>query len=141
MHFKEWLNLQEIAVDSWGTPTAQPVARIYANYGGSALDGVLLPNSLPVDHRKQANVKELLQKQLKKFEKRNAANSGNYKSSDGQGDLWAAFSQQYKKLRPRLPRPQNYNDAPDQYTTSGFDAIGTPDTGQKTTFRPLTFFR
>ena len=82
-----------------------------------------------------------MQKQLKKFEKRNAANSGNYKSSDGQGDLWAAFSQQYKKLRPRLPRPQNYNDAPDQYTTSGFDAIGTPDTGQKTTFRPLTFFR
>ena len=140
MQFKDWLKIQETAGDSWLTPTAQPVARIYANYYGSALDGVLLPNHLPVDHKRQKEARESLQNKLNTILK----NKNKYKNSDADhGDLWDAFDKQYKKERPRLPRPQDYDDAPDQYVTADFMVDGEPDWGTINSgkFKPMPYYR
>lgn len=148
MQFKEWLLKMETAGDSWLTPTAQPVARIYAKYYGSAIDGILLPDSLPVDHKRQEEARTLMKRSLAAMKKRKQKNkkrdTGNYKTSDADhGDLWTAFDKQYQKLRPRLPRPQNYNDAPEQYLTKGFDPNGGPDWGtiDSGKFHPMPFYR
>ena len=135
MHFKEWLHKNETAGDSWFDPTAEPVARIYARYNGSAIDGIMLPNELPIDHARQEKAKEQLYNKLKNMHKK-------YRDSDKvTGDIWNQMEKNYLKKKPKLPRPQEFKDAPDQYTTVGWDSVGEPDTGQRTFFKSLPMYR
>lgn len=136
MKFKEWLTKNETAGDSWGVPTAEPVGRLYARYGGSAISGIMLPDSLPVDHMRQAAARADLERKLKKIQTK-------YKSSDTKNleGIYPAMEKQYQKSKSKLPRPQEFKDAPDQYTTAGWDSVGEPDTEQRAFFKALPMYR
>jgi hypothetical protein len=137
MNFKEWLAKNETAGDSWGVPTAQPVARLYARYGGSAISGIMLPDSLPVDHMRQAAARADLERKLKKIQTK-------YKSSDNLENIYPAMEKQYQKLKSKLPRPQEFKDAPDQYTTAGWDSVGSnvdQDQASPAVFKALPMYR
>jgi hypothetical protein len=146
MQFKEWLKQNETAGDSWIDPTAQPIQWLLrAQINGAPLQGVFNMDEFPPGSVKNPAAADLLAK-LAKYYKRNKKDfskmnfrttSEGYKDSD---TVHQKLLKYYMKNRQKLPRPQEFKDAPDQYTTAGYDDVGAPDTGQRATFKVLPHY-
>ena len=147
MQFKEWLLKQETAGDSWGVPTAQPVLwMLRAHPEGAPLQGVMNLEDFPPGSIKNP-FKASLSKRLERYYKKNKTK--NDKQLDMHSEVfirqpkdtvYMRLLKYFLKYRDKLPRPQEFKDAPDQYTTAGYDDVGAPDTGQRAYFKVLPHY-
>jgi hypothetical protein len=144
MHFKEWLLQNETAGDSWIDPTAQPIQWLLrAQINGAPLQGVMNLSDYPPGSIRDPYKADLLAKLTNYFKRHKKDKKDDIKFHHANESLKSSDTvheklvKWYMKMKPKMPRPQEFKDAPDQYTTAGWDAVGEPDTGQRANFKVL----
>jgi hypothetical protein len=142
MQFKEWLQQNETAGDSWFDPTAQPIQWLLrAQINGAPLPGVIDLADFPPGSIKNPYLNDLLAK-LARYAKK----KGNYSPDKinyrykNESAIQQKLLKYYLKFKPKTPRPPEFKDGPDTYTNAGWDAVGEPDTGQRATFKVLPHY-